>query len=634
MSYYTHINIGDFINMIKELDNEYLITLKKECDNIYSNSEIGEQSLLSDEQYDLLKDYLLDNSIIEDTIGCDVGNNGQKVRTPFGLASLDKATTYEKLNKWFKKNPYDMVRECKLDGVSCLVEFNKNNSVKMYTRGDGTHGCDISNLTEYINGISNCISDKLFVRGELIIEKEVFESKWSGKYANARNMVSGCVNSKKINKGLSDINFVAYEVISESCLSPSEQKKLLESNGFETVDWSIVNNELNFENECEHLKHMKNEYKYEIDGIVFKVDKSYLHDSSKNPDNAIAFKQQCKSNVKYTTVLDVIWKPSKWGYMKPRVQFVPVSIDGVTISFATAYNARFVKNNRLGKNSKISVERSGDVIPKIIEVFGPSEYYELPQNCTWNETKVELILNDTSSISNIKMVEDFFNKLGCKNVGGKIIEKFFSNGYPDIFSIIDADISDIIEFEGFKEKLSNTVYNSIRDGVQKASIQDLISSSSVFGMGFGRKKVDLIFKELPNILNMKDNIETVNKISNIKGFSQDSAELVSKRIQEARCFIEKINIRKTSPLDFSVNNISEKSKCKLFSVCPSGFRFESKIISEFTRLNVVICDSVTKDIDYVIVKVDDYKKTTKTKKAESLGIEILKLDLFMEMILT
>ena len=112
----------------------------------------------------------------------------------------------------------------KLDGISALLTFDQNKTVKMYTRGDGVHGQDISHIIQYIGDYKAPVSykwenKKIVLRGELIMKKETFE-KLGG--SNARNVVAGIINKKKAEESfLKDIDFIVYNVI-EPNIKPSE----------------------------------------------------------------------------------------------------------------------------------------------------------------------------------------------------------------------------------------------------------------------------------------------------------------------------------------------------------------------------------------------------------------------------
>ena len=123
------------------------------------------------------------------------------------------------LQKWKQKYSGPYVLSAKLDGISALYS-TENNQLKLYTRGNGTIGQDISHLIPYL--LLPKI-DNITIRGELIMKKTTFVEKYSNTFANARNMVAGLVNQKKIDvEKMKDVDFVAYEVITPE-LKPSEQ---------------------------------------------------------------------------------------------------------------------------------------------------------------------------------------------------------------------------------------------------------------------------------------------------------------------------------------------------------------------------------------------------------------------------
>ena len=119
---------------------------------------------------------------------------------------------------------------CKLDGVSGLYTFNQG-LTKLFTRGNGTVGQDISHLIPYLKLPSNLdlpFSKDLAIRGEFIMSKHTFLTKYAAKFANIRNMVAGIINSKTITDAVLDLEFVAYELI-EPVLKPSDQISFLKT---------------------------------------------------------------------------------------------------------------------------------------------------------------------------------------------------------------------------------------------------------------------------------------------------------------------------------------------------------------------------------------------------------------------
>jgi DNA ligase (NAD+) len=94
-----------------------------------------------------------------------------------------------------------------------------------------------------------------------------------------------------------------------------------------------------------------------------------------------------------TTVIDILWKQSKNGYLKPTVQIEPIESFGSIIKYVTGFNAKFIEENKIGLGSKIKIVVSGDIIPYISEVLGPSNLgvAQMP-NCEfeWENNRIDI----------------------------------------------------------------------------------------------------------------------------------------------------------------------------------------------------------------------------------------------------
>jgi NAD-dependent DNA ligase len=230
------------------------------------------------------------------------------------------------------------------------------------------------------------------VRGEFIIPKNVFDEKYKDKFANPRNLVAGIVNSKTIDEKTRDIHFVTYELI-VPLSKPSDQMRALSSLKHETVR-NLTVDKLTNEYLSATLLEWRKDYIYEIDGVIVTNDLHYPRKSG-NPDHAFAFKMVISDQVAEVKVLDVIWNPSKDGYLKPRVRVEPVKLGGVTIEYATGFNAKFIEENKIGFGALIEIIRSGDVIPFIKSTVVPASHAKMPDiPYKWTETHVDIILEN------------------------------------------------------------------------------------------------------------------------------------------------------------------------------------------------------------------------------------------------
>ena len=180
--------------------------------------------VMTDNQYDIVKEYIEqkfpnNTAIVE--IGAEVERN--KVKLPYEMASMDKIKPDTgALASWMSKFRGPYVLSCKLDGVSGLYT-TKGSTPKLYTRGNGKVGQDVSHLIPFLRLPK---TKNVVIRGEFIIPKAVFDEKYKSTFANPRNMVAGIVNHKHISDAVVDLHFVAYEVIIPE-LKPSAQMEYL-----------------------------------------------------------------------------------------------------------------------------------------------------------------------------------------------------------------------------------------------------------------------------------------------------------------------------------------------------------------------------------------------------------------------
>jgi DNA ligase (NAD+) len=227
-----------------------------------------------------------------------------------------------------------------------LVYKNKDNTLSLATRGDGTYGSNITHLLPYIKLPSHENISTNVIRGELIMKKDIFNTYYAKDNKNARNFVSGLINSKTIDKqGLERCDFIAYNCPEEK-LCPSDIFQFLKKQGFNIPTTGVIKkSDCNIDNLSNILLETKLKSKYEMDGIVIADNVYHLETIGKCPEYTIAFKKNAEGVE--TKVIDVLWEESRYGLLKPRVQLEPTDIGGVCITFASGKNARFDSQSTL-----------------------------------------------------------------------------------------------------------------------------------------------------------------------------------------------------------------------------------------------------------------------------------------------
>jgi len=390
---------------------------------------------------------------------------GDEVALPIPLPSLNKIKDKVAIDKWSSKvsEPHYHL-SAKLDGCSALW---LPHSKKLYTRGDGVRGRDISAFAPYFQGLLP--SEKASaVRGELIMRTDSSAIP-TGKLA--RNIVAGALNRKEIDPALfGEIRFIAYQLITPN-LSPEDGYKLLRASGFETARAAMIPaadlNELKL---SQIFEAAESKSPYQMDGIVVAPNvarpPSYKSTAT-NPTDRVAWKTRLTAQSARTIVREVEWNVSHQGVLIPRVLFDTVSLAGANIGAATGLHGRWIFENGVGPGAEIEVRRAGDVIPQIIAVHtrvSPS----MPPRYIWDgpETTavhIKPVGDDTATASACIQLTHALGELGAENVGPGIVAKLYDAGFTDLRKIYAATPADIAaKVDGCKEKGADRVWQGLR----------------------------------------------------------------------------------------------------------------------------------------------------------------------------
>ena len=599
-------NLQNYQNWSKDQFTETLQNL----DDIYYNGKESDV-IVSDTEYDFLREKYEEKYGKWEHIGAVVTHK-KTVQLPKYLGSMDKykMNNEKEIERFSKKYPGKYLIEEKLDGVSGLLVYTPK-TIKLYTRGNGYLGVDISNLIKYLNVPKMKVKETLYIRGEIIIPRDVFQKKFSQKFKNARNLVSGIVNSKRVNvKNASAMDFVCYDVI-DSNMTPSQQMDFLKKHSFHTVEYSVIK-KLSPEILNNLLEKMKGNSKYEIDGIIVISDGIHPRETSGNPKHAFAF----KNNIMYvqSTVKNVLWNPSKHSVLKPQVEIEPVDIGGTTVTFATGHNAKYIVNNKIGPGAVIEITRSGDVIPYITNVVKPGKIVYPTEKYKWNSTEVDFVLLSDNSKVISKKILYFCRTMNFKGIGEATTDKLVKNGVENISKLLKCSTTDLEKF-GFGKVESQNIYNSIHNNIVNVDLALLMGASGCFGFGLGKKKIQTILDVYDNILKKK---QTVGNISKIFGWTEKSASQFLDGLEQFKKFL-----KENKKITYKVLSKKKKGGKK---VVFSGFR-DKDLQSKAEQKGYEMVGNVSSKVDILVVK-DVNGKSGKIKKAEKLGIEIVSRDDF------
>ncbi len=574
-----------------------------ETDKAYYSGESG----LSDQEYDVLLNLYETRFGPRKVIG--YSQDKESVKLPIAMMSLNKAKTDKGLQRFTDKNNDKKVSYVITDKVNGNAALLHNG--KLYNRGDGNMGSDLSYLIPYLDLYNSsdhssqeakekCLvfAKDNFIKGEIVIDKKSYFSYVNGNSnGNSNENSNENTNNKTDNIELGPIlaftsgllncksapaekyrllKFVAYDIINkEEDNNMSENLEKLKKVGFHVPFSVIIESEnINVETLKPIFETRKIEASYDIDGLVICSDRKTSYSEKlklENPNYMIAFKT-------YTNACEVIverveWKTSKNKLLKPRIIITPVKLNGFEIKSLTAFNAGWIRDNKVGKDSVLLITHN--IIPYILEVLESSQA-DLPEQegegegketWTWNSTGVDIeLLEENSDVKMAKMYE-FFKQICAKYWGESVIHNLYQSGFTCISDILESSEKDLLEkakkgeIQGIAETGMIRLINSLNSALQNVTLAQIMSASCVFGFGFAVKKCELILEAYPDVLTR--NI-TLQDLTNVKGFADKTAERFLEGLPKFKIFLEE-NQRLKNLLDVNPNKIRNVIQLNLIS---------------------------------------------------------------------
>lgn len=427
-----------------------------------------------------------------------------KERHESPMLSLGKTKSREELKDWLQGK--EAILSWKLDGLTVVLTYRNGALFKAVTRGNGEIGEVITGNARTFKNIPLNIAFKgeLVLRGEAVITYSDFEKineeipEAEAKYKNPRNLCSGSV--RQLNNEITakrNVRFYAFTLVSAEDAdfhnSREEQFRFLEKQGFEVVERKMVTPDTilsaisEFENKIPA-------YDVPSDGLVLTYeDIAYgksLGRTAKFPRDAIAFKWA--DEIRETTLTEVEWSASRTGLINPVAIFMPVELEGTTVSRASVHNVSIVKELKLGIGDRITVYKANMIIPQIAENLTQSGNLPIPATCpvcggetriqNMNDTETLYCTNPECAAKKIKSFTLFVSRdaLNMEGLSEATLEKFISMGfiheYADLFHLAEHRDA-IVDMEGFGEKS----YANLVDSIEKARNTTL--PRLIYGLG-------------------------------------------------------------------------------------------------------------------------------------------------------
>lgn len=423
---------------------------------------------------------------------------GKKVEVRLHEPMPSLAKVYpEGLPKWRAKQKVKRILAMhKLDGSALIARYLKGRCVFLATRGDGELGKDISFLIPYLK--LPVVKDKsdFSVRIEAVMKNRVFLKKWKREtpdskegFDNPRNAVSGLLNRTKVHEAMNDIDLVVLGVYHQPLMAGLHWA---DHQGFTTVERAVE------KVDSDWIKVLEEERKssaYDIDGLVLAPpEHEFSYVGYGRPKWTVAFKVNDEENADETTVTDVIWQASRTGRWTPKIEIEPVTIGGAVIRFATAHNAQWMNERKIGVGAVVKIVRSGDVIPKIVGVVKAAAQPSHPPG-EFYEKGVHYYATERSAAADVREILHFFTVLGIENIARKGVEKLYEGGFTDVLSHVTSYGRRMAGYTkaGMGEAMTGKIYEECgrvfrEDGV---TLIKLMNASNCFE-SFGERKLAMI----------------------------------------------------------------------------------------------------------------------------------------------
>lgn len=658
------------------MDVDRLVQRLRQAADAYYNSANG--PIMSDEEYDRLLEKLQQidpNHPFLHEVGAEVKFN--KVRLPTKMGSLNKLEPND-IYDWLKRLPKDVSIYItpKIDGVSGMLHYKDGKLVGIYTRGNGLVGRDITQRAKGMMGIRLkpfYIEGDVFVKGEFVIHRSLFEKHFKGEYYKApRNFCAGILNrvvtDDLTRRAIKYMTFVSFSIDTNNKnssyydLSKYDQLLLLRSLGFITIDYPVRRMNPTMRAKCagdfpkaycqrwyvfhynkeevsptllkNTIKLVRSNCDVPADGLVVEVNESKgkqlgYEPNGLNPKWARAIKLARKEQTYVVGIVDHIeWNISKRGVYKPTVILrQALSFDGVSVNRATAHNAAFVGDKGLAPGSKVKIIRSGDVIPYITAVKSSSASVEIPSRCMycnteleWTDSEVDIFCPnmDCEGLS-YSRIKGFINALKPDSVGEGVVDQLWENGYRTLYDVLTVTAEELMDLDGFGSKRANKVVESLQNVLKDIDLANLMHATGYFatessGLGPIRLRSIVEYLGVEAILNGKILKRWRWEIaSEIEGISEIGANQFVDGLKRFKPFFRQIShlVR--------LNDVKPRgTKLKGLTFVFTGFRdneLEQLIINNGGKVTGTVTNATT-------TVFAARSGTTKERRAVALGVPV------------
>jgi DNA ligase (NAD+) len=660
---------------------EHIQQLRKTLNEHNYRYYVLSQPTISDSEYDRLMKELtelekqhpehFDRDSPTQRVGNDSDNAFEQVVHPYPMLSLSNTYTREEINdftdrvqKLLPGQQVEYVCELKFDGVSISLTYTDGKLERAVTRGDGDKGDEVTANVRTIKSIPLQLEGidypgRFIIRGEIFLPHSGFERmnrerQAAGEplFANPRNAAAGTLklqNSSLVARRPLDCTL--YFLLGENLPFGTHYDNLIKARewGFKISPHirkcASVQEIFNY---IDHWNTERDHLPFDIDGIVIKVN-SYQQQrltgfTAKSPRWAIAYK--FKAEQALTRLLSIDYQVGRTGAITPVANLEPVFLAGTTVKRASLHNADQIELLDLRLNDKVTIEKGGEIIPKVVSVEKeyrthesvPIQYITHCPECGSELVRREgeakhFCPNETGCPPQIKGKLEHFVSRKAMNIGlaEATIEQLFNHGLlrdsADFYSLTKEQL---VKLERFADKSAENLVNSIE------ASKNVPYDRVLFGLGIryvGETVAKKIAQSFPSIEALA--AASTEELTSVEEIGDTIAVSIHQFFtdEKNRHLIERL---KSAGIRFQ----AETTAGKKISDVLSGKNFViSGTFSAHTRdeiKNLIelhggkILSSVTSNSNYIVAGKD--MGPGKREKANKLGIPIITEEVFLKML--
>lgn len=602
------------------------------------------------------------------------------------MYSLDNAENTNDITKWFERlekitdqKLYPISLEPKIDGLAISITYKDGILQQGLTRGDGVIGEDVTHNVKTIMNIPLRLNvlkkGVLEIRGEVYMPTESFNnlnkkrkkdeetlenlksletptqeeksliaqirSEGFSTFINSRNAAAGSLRQKDSSiTSKRDIRLLAYQLIDHSNAdtfsSHDEQITSLKEYGFETNEIYLMNSIEEIQNTLLIIEKQRNNYAYQIDGVVMKINSTHIQDelgfTAKSPRWAIAYKFQAEEQT--TKLIDIKLQTGRTGAVTPVAVLKPINVGGALVSFASLHNPDEISRKDLRINDYVVVRRAGDVIPEVVSSLekrrdGSQTKWKMPTLCPCGEFKINFPEDEKvprctggtlCKIAKKESIIFFASRTGLEidGMGKETIESLMKfNLISELEDIFNLKYEDLIKLPQWEKRKASNLITAIEKSIESPPSRLL----TALGIRFvGKRTASLLiqnFGSIDDILKAKDEqLENIHGISSSVINSLNNWKTVNRNIhtlnvlkQKGFAFeeVRKVTSSKISGKTFVITGTLQQSNRQDF-------------INIIEQNGGSVTTSISKNTDFLI---SGENPGSKLKKAVELKVEVI-----------